>query len=136
MKKENVTENLNREIALLEARRKEELKDLKEQFHLTYESLKPVNILKDTIKTVTESQEIRKSLSSASIGMASGYLVDKMLFRSSKNPLVKLVGVVVQTITTNLAAKNSGRIQESGKKILHTILSKLVQKNRFSERDF
>lgn len=49
MKKKNETDTLNQTIISLQNKQAQELKSLKEQFHLTYESLKPINLIKNTI---------------------------------------------------------------------------------------
>lgn len=129
-------ETLIMAIDLLEIKRDEELVALKEQFHNTYESLRPINILKNTVKGITSSPGLQKNIGSAVIGLASGYLVKNILFRSTNNPIKKLAGVAIETFIANLAAKNSGQIKDSGKKLFHLFVSKMRRKEpRFSERE-
>ncbi len=114
MKAITATEILTREINFLERKRSEEFKNLKEQLHVTVESLKPVNLLKSTFEDVTQSPDLQSDIGKAAIGMVSGYFLKKLVFRSSINPFKILAGVAFQALATNLAAKNSDKIKETG----------------------
>ena len=96
MKPETATQILHREIIFLERKRSEEFKELKEQLHTTYESLKPINLLKSTFEVVTKSPDIKRDIGKAAIGMFSGYLLKKLVFTSSMNPLKILAGLCLQ----------------------------------------
>jgi hypothetical protein len=133
MEKINKTSALYEAIALLEIKRATELRALKDQLHEGYESLKPVNILKSTIKEVTGSPDLKKGLGTAVMGIASGYLMKNILIHSAKNPLMRLAGILVQTVTTNLVVKNSDTIKDSGGKLLHAITSRIFKKKELSE---
>ena len=73
MKKETALDVLRRDIVKLEARRSEDLHLLKEQIHETYESLKPVNLIKGIFKNATASPEISTGLTKAAMGVTSGH---------------------------------------------------------------
>ena len=136
MKKETQMDILNRDILLLEMRRKDDLRALKDEVQNAFESLKPINLIKNTFKGVTESPDIRDGVGKAAIGMASGFLAKKLLFGFSGNPLTKLAGMAAQAIVTNLAAKNSDKIQESGKDIFNLIKSFITKRREKKEREF
>ena len=55
----NPNEALKNKISLLEIKSKQEFKELKQQFHITYESLKPVNLIKDTFKELTQTADLK-----------------------------------------------------------------------------
>ena len=115
MKKENATDILARDILLLEAKRAGELSDLKNQVHLAFESIRPINLIKSTIEDVTHSPDVKGGIGKAAIGVATGFIVKKLLFGGhSLNPLKRLAGVALQTIVTNVAANNSDKIKEGG----------------------
>ena len=117
MKKASQSDALKHSIVILEIRRDVQLKHLKEHFQITYDSLRPVNILKNTLKELTKSPDLKSSISSGVIGIASGYILKNILFRSSYNPLKILAGIVVQSVATNLGAKNSDLIKTSVQKL-------------------
>ncbi len=124
MKKERPSDLLNEAIASLEIKKQKELVDLKEQFQLTYETLKPINILKSAFSQITSSPETKKTVSSTAIGMASGFLARKVLFRPTWNPIKKIAGMLLQAVVSNYAAKNSDKIKSSGQKLLHLVAHK------------
>ena len=113
MKVETASQILSREISLLERKKSQEFKNLKEQLHNTYESMKPINLLKNTLEDITQSPEIKHDFTKAAIAMFTGYLVKKLVFKSSVNPLKILAGAAFQTFATNIAAKNSDKIKEA-----------------------
>lgn len=107
MEKQTAVEALKESIRLLEIRQAEEGEQLKEQFRETYESLKLVNIVKSSIKDITESVEIKNSLFESIVSVLSGYLTKKLMISSKSNPFMKIVGLVLQFGVTNLVAKNA-----------------------------
>ena len=61
MKNNNETEALNQAIIRLNHKRVYELQLLKEQFQIAYESLKPINIIKNTFQEVASSPTVAPS---------------------------------------------------------------------------
>jgi len=129
MKNISDTVSLNENILRLEKQKTENLKELKEQFNYTYESLKPKNLIKSIFKEITHSPDLRGSMSSAVIGITSGYLMKGILFSSSMNPVSKLAGILFQSVVTNLATKNSDSIKATGETILEKVISLFKSKN-------
>lgn len=136
MKKLTPNEVLSTKISLLERKRQRELEDLKKQFHLTYDAFKPINLIKDGLKDITQSIDLNKGFSSAAIGITSGYIIKNILFRKSSNPLKNLVGVAVETFIANLAAKNSDKIKTSTVSLFEQIMAMIKKpKKLFSENE-
>ena len=65
---------------------------LKEQFHFAYESIKPVNLIKSTLKDVASSPYLIDNILGTAIGLATGYLSKKIFIGSSGNLFRKLLG--------------------------------------------
>ena len=128
MKSETASQILSREISYLERKKSQEFKSLKEQLHITYESMKPINLLKSTFKDITHSPEIKHDFTKAAIAMFTGYLVKKLVFKSSVNPLKILAGAVFQTFATNIAAKNSDKIKDAGISIFEMVKGLIMPK--------
>ena len=136
MKKIRPKEKLSKAIILLEIIRKEELNSFRRQLLLTSESLKPVNLIKSTIREFTNSVDLNNNIGSAAIGMVSEYLVKNILFRATRNPLKIIAGILLQTFVTNVATKNSDKIKESAKSILNSVTSRMKSENKsFSESE-
>ncbi|MFV5686719.1 hypothetical protein ACM55I_14885 [Flavobacterium sp. GB2R13] len=111
MKKINQTDTLNETIALLENKQALELLSLKQQFELTYESLKPLNIIKSVFSEMTTSSDIKGNVISNVIGMSTGYLTKKVLLGSTHNPIKRILGTLLQLVITNVVTKHSDNIK-------------------------
>ena len=111
MAKQTAVESLKGSIRLLEIQQAEEGKILKEQFKATYESLKLVNLVKSSLKELTESVEIKNNLFESIVSIVTGYLTKKLMISSSSNPFKKILGALIQLGVTNLVAKNAESIR-------------------------
>ena len=118
----NETDALNKSILLLQNKQEDELVLLKEQFHITYESLKPINIIKTTVSKVMESPELKNNLVNNVIGAATGYLSKIVLFGASRNPVTRLMGTLLQFAVTNITAKHGDTIKLAGEKIIQRFM--------------
>lgn len=107
MKKINQTEVLKETILLMKMKQAEELVQLKEQYHYTIESLKPLNLIKNAFGLIATSPEIKGNILSNIVGMTTGYLTKKVLLGSTHNPIKRILGTVLQFVITNVATKHS-----------------------------
>jgi hypothetical protein len=62
-----------------EAQQKLEEAIVKAQFALTYERMKPINLLRNTIQQASESPEIKAGLPAALLNVVSGFLLGKII---------------------------------------------------------
>jgi len=109
-------------IINLEKRQSKEGLLLKEQFSVTYESLKPFNVLRKAIVDIFTPVELKQGLLETSAGILSGYLSKILVVRNSKNPFLRLAGIFVQYGVTNVITKNS----ESLMRIVSSFIEKLI----------
>lgn len=126
----NETDALNEAIIELQAKRTKQLFLLKEQFHHTYESLKPINLIKGTLAQVSASPEIIKGIMDNAIGIGTGLLSKKLLFGSSRNPVKKLLGTMVQIAITNIVSKRTDFIKATGQLILMRMIKHRREPNK------
>jgi len=112
MAKQQATDLLKEQIRLLEIRQAEEGKLLKNQFLLTYESLKPINLLKSSASEFASSAELRETILESSAILISGFISKKMMSVSNEGPLMKLLSSLLQLGATNLIIKFSDQIQD------------------------
>lgn len=111
-------------ILELERQQAEEGKLLRQQFYTAYESMQPINIIKNTFREVAMSDDLKDNIRNTSIGLVVGYF-SKMLFQSEKtSTLKKLLGSIILFGITNIIAKNPETIQSLGKGFLKILLSK------------
>jgi hypothetical protein len=111
MEKQNAVASLKETIRLLEIKQAKEGEELKEQFRATIESLKPSNILKNSLRELTTSVEVKNSLFETIVSILSGYLTKKIMIKSDGNPFLKIFGALLQFGVTSLMAKNAEAIR-------------------------
>lgn len=97
---------------------------LKDQFYLTYESLKPVNLLMHTLKEISSSPYLIDNISGTAMGLAGGFLSKKIFVGTSGNVIRKLIGSILQLGVTNVVAKNSDIIKSVGQAIFQHFFHK------------
>jgi len=111
MEKQNAISSLKESIRLLEIRQAEEGKILKEHFAITVESLKPINLIKSSIKDLTSSVDLKNSLFETVFSIVAGYITKRMVVSSKSNPLLKILGAVLQFGVTSVLAQNAENIR-------------------------
>lgn len=136
MLKTNLQTNLRDAILLLENNREEEEKLLRLQFHITYESLKPISLIKSTFNEAVSSPELKDNIFNTSIGLTAGYLAKQVFLRISKSPVKKLIGSALMLSITKVVAKNPETIKVLGTELLKSIREKIsnrAKKNNKTE---
>ena len=88
--------------------------NLKDDFHTLLQSLKPTNILKNTIHEVQESPELKHNLLKVVLGLGAGYFSRKLVVGKSAGIVKKALGAALQYGITSFVAKKSGKEEESG----------------------
>lgn len=113
---ENITSiaELKKAIQLLEMEQAITRQLLIDQFLLTYESLKPVNILKNTLKDISSSPYLIENIIGTALGLGTGYLSKKIIVGASGNIIRKIFGSVLQFGVTNLVAQHPDAIKSIG----------------------
>jgi hypothetical protein len=122
MEKQNAISSLKESISLLEIKQAEEGAILKEQLAVTIESLKPINLLKTSIKEMTSSVDLKNNLSETIISILAGYLTKKMMVNSKSGPFIKILGSVLQFGVTSVIAQNADNIREFLNKMVDRFL--------------
>lgn len=108
---------LNEAIILLQNKQAHELALMQEQFHLLHEYLKPGNLIKSALNEVVESPEIKNNMVNNAIGLVTGFLTKNVLFGSSRNPLAKVFGNLLQFAVTNVVSKHPQGIKSFGESL-------------------
>jgi hypothetical protein len=121
---QNITSvsGLKNAIQLLEVDQAIKGQLLKEQFYITYESLKPINLLKSALNEVSTSPYLIDNILGTVMGLVSGYLSKKVFIGGSGNIIRKLMGSILQFGITNVVAKHSDAIKAFGQVIIQYIL--------------
>jgi hypothetical protein len=130
MQKINSTTDIKQLILQLENQQAIELKQLREQLHLTYEGIKPINLVRNTFKEVVASEELTDNIVNTSVGLAAGYVSKTLFEKASHSPFRKLMGTALLFGVTNLVAKHPHTVKAIGTDVLNIV--KYEFSNRFS----
>jgi hypothetical protein len=118
---------LKNAIQLLEVEQAENEQLLKEQLYQIYESFKPVNLLKSTLKNVTTSPYLIDGILGTTISLAIIYLIRKKWAIASGNIIRKLIVPVLQFGVTNFIAHYPNGIKSIGQLMFqHIFRSKQI----------
>jgi hypothetical protein len=124
MEKITSVEELKKAILLLEIKQANEGALLKEQLMETYESLKPINLIKKSLSDLTSSPDFKGDLLGTTMSLVAGFLSKKAVVGSTSNPIKKVLGTILQIGVTNIVSKNSEGIRTVGMKILNSFFHK------------
>jgi CRISPR/Cas system CSM-associated protein Csm5 (group 7 of RAMP superfamily) len=124
MQKINSTAGLKEAIQLLEAKKVSSGKLLKEQFVNTYESFKPVSLIRNTLHDISSSPNLIENILGTALGLGAGYLSRSILPGVTAMKFGKLISPVLQLGVTNFVAKQSGNIRSAGEVMLLRIFRK------------
>jgi uncharacterized protein (UPF0335 family) len=116
-------------ISRLEQKRIEEGIIIKNEIHDVYESLKPVNLIKNAFKEVAESSEIKDNILNNSIGLLAGYLSKKAFEAVTKSPAKRVIGTAIMFGVKNLVAQHPETVKKIVGGIFNFIRIKLEKKN-------
>ncbi|WP_296622183.1 hypothetical protein [Marivirga sp.] len=115
----NETDALTVTIRELEEKRAKELRLLRAQFHTTYESLKPLNLIKSTFDEVSSSSELKSNFLANAIGLGTAVLSKKLVVGSSHNPIKNLFGTLLQFAIGNVVSKHTIDVKSKIVNFLH-----------------
>jgi hypothetical protein len=125
LKKITCIKELKEAIVLLELKQAIEGELLKEQFKLTYESLKPINLIKSQLKELVLDREFKGDVLNTSLGLISGALSKKLAIGNTNNPVKLLLGDILRIGVTNAVTKNGDSIISK----IYNIITKLSTKS-------
>jgi hypothetical protein len=118
------TKDLKNAIQLLEVEQDIKGHLLKEQFYLTIESLKPMTLLKNALHDVSSSPKLIDNILATAMGIASGFLTNRVFVGASGSLIRKLLGSVLQFGITNVVAQHPETVKSLGEVIMQFILRK------------
>jgi len=119
----NINSDTDLRNAILELERKQtdEGKLLKEQFHMAYSSMQPINILKNTLKQAVRSEDIKDKIVNTSVGLTAGFVLKQLFKGVTRTPVGRIFGNLLMFGVTNMVAKNPDVIKSVGSKLLSKI---------------
>lgn len=125
MGKQYTIDSLREEIRELEIKQEAEGKVLKAQLKVTYEYLKPSNILRSVVKDIVSSETLKNDFINTAASYTSGLLTKKLIVGKSQNPFLKIIGLGIQFGITALVNKNYNSIKEVFTQYVNAFISNL-----------
>jgi hypothetical protein len=123
------SEDLKEAILALEIKHRREGLLLKEQFERTYDSLKPANLIKSTIKDLIAVPEEPGGVLTSLLGSAAGGLSSAFIVGKEGGVFRQLLGKLIQTGVSGLVSKKAPALISS----LAGMLGKLKKENNEPE---
>ncbi len=87
---------------------------LRNHFNGLIESMKPVNLLKSTVKDIAESPGIATAAIGTSLAIGAGVMSKKMIIGSSTNIFKRMLGGLVEFMVAKGIANNSEALADKG----------------------
>jgi hypothetical protein len=120
----NNSDDLRHAIQLLEKEVDEQKLQAHEQLNSLFRTFDPVTVVKNVFSEVVTSEEFRANILTATMGISTGYITKKLLFKKNHNPLKSLLGNLVQYGLANLIIHPSRTLQTIFLPLLGLILNK------------
>lgn len=114
----NNSSDLEAAILRLELQNESQKDKVIDQFHATYESLKPINLLKSSLNNVVHSPGAVENIINATVGLGAGVFSKNLLVGKSTGILKKLLGSIVEFGVAGLISKNSSFLKTRGLSLL------------------
>ncbi|MFC4815645.1 MULTISPECIES: hypothetical protein [unclassified Flavobacterium] len=99
------TEKLSNLIAILEIKQRIEYDELKNQFEVTLDNIKPSSILTSAVSALTANTEIKPGLFNSLLGITIGFISNKLIKDGSNSFLKKFAGLGIQYISNTFLSK-------------------------------
>lgn len=117
----NNTATLQTTIDQLQIQCEEKKRIMRLQFVEVVESIKPVNLLRSTVKDIAETPGIAKAAIGTTIAIGAGVLSKKIIVGKSANLFKKIMGGIVEFTVANGIANNAELITDRGIALLKKI---------------
>lgn len=99
---------------------------LRQEFDHAYEKINPLNLIRDNLEDSTSSKLLGNNMISTSVGLATGYLVKKLIIGKSGNQIRGILGSAAQIGIINLVAHYQSTVEVVG----HTLLQLFIHKKK------
>lgn len=120
----NSKTSLHASILELEQKKLQQEAALKVQYHITGESLKPVNLLKEGIGKLTHMPDTGGGLLKTAVGIGVAVLSKKLFIGKSSNIVKKLVGGIFELAVVNTTIGNADKVKAYGISLYRNLFKK------------
>lgn len=101
MKAIDQKKQLATKIALLRSKQATDFLNLKDQYHITIDSFKPINLIKNSLEDAITSPGLKMGLITGAIGLSTNFLKHTVLNHTSKSPIKRILGNVLKFAVKN-----------------------------------
>ncbi len=124
MGKKDLLSDLRAEIQRTKAKKLILANEIRTETLKTIETLKPINLIKSSLKNLGTSPGLKGHALETAVGMGAGYLVKKVLVGGAAGPLKKILGTLLQYGITNLASNKGVFIKEKTGNLISKLFTK------------
>ncbi len=117
MQKITSTIALKDAIFKIEIKQAEQEAAVKERFNRAIASLNPLNSFKSMAKDFVSSPNLTTNLVDSAIGLTMGIISKKAIVGKSKNPLVNILGTLLEIGITRVVSKNPEGIKSIARQL-------------------
>lgn len=105
MKTINQKTQLATKIAFLRSKQEKDFLHLKDQYHITIDSFKPINLIKNSIEDAITTPSITSSLVKGTVGFGINYLANNFLNPHPNNKKNTILGNVLKFVVKNFIGR-------------------------------
>lgn len=107
MKAINQKNQLATKIALLKNKQAVDFSNLKNQYHVTIDSFKPINLIKNSIEEALAVPSLKSNIIKGTVGFGVNYLVNNFVNPDFKTTKKSILGKTFQFIVRNFIVKKN-----------------------------
>ena len=98
----NQKEALEQRINFLKNKQENDLSQLKNQYSITVESLKPINLIKSSFQNIVDSPNLKSNLLIGAVGIGTNFISKTFLNENSINPVKRVIAKDLKFAVSNL----------------------------------
>jgi hypothetical protein len=87
----------------------------------TLDSVKPINLIRDTVRDIAASQELKNGIVTTAVALAAGYFIKALFQGRSKNGFRNVVGSAAQMTVTSMIANHPEAVKAAGQKVFSLV---------------
>ena len=110
MAKITSSEELKQKIAELELRRSRQKEEIKEHFQEMVESIKPKNLIRVGLQSISEAPALRQDLINSVVSLGTGWVARKLAVPKNDTIIKKTAGAAIQYGVTRFMATKGDNI--------------------------
>lgn len=119
---------LNAAILELQNRQDHEEQIIKAQVGAVYQSIKPANLIKNTIKEVAGAQDVKGDLVNIAIGLTTNIVSKKVIAGISDSPMKRMVANALISTATDMITQHPDTVKAVAKGLLDIIGNTLKER--------